>query len=66
MCAPSTYSSSWERKITALPRIHDEMYEQLRVNMGIDSDYVRPSGSYTRANFRCTFRNTSSSILLGQ
>ncbi len=32
-----------ERKITALPRILDEMYEQLGVSMGIDSDYFRPS-----------------------
>ncbi len=32
-----------ERKITALPRILDEMYEQLGVNKGIDSDYFRPS-----------------------
>ena len=31
-----------ERKITALPTIL-EMYEQLGVNMGIDSDYFRPS-----------------------
>ena len=27
----------------ALPRILDEMYEQLGVSMGIDSDYFRPS-----------------------
>ena len=32
-----------ERKITALPRILDEMYEQFGVSMGIDSDYFRPS-----------------------
>ena len=32
-----------ERKITALPRILDEMYEQMGVNMGIDSYYFRPS-----------------------
>ena len=32
-----------ERKLTALPRIHDEMYEQLGVSVGIDSAYFRPS-----------------------
>ena len=32
-----------EIKITALPRILDEMYEQLGVSVGIDSDYFRPS-----------------------
>ncbi|MFM7988274.1 MAG: hypothetical protein ACKPKO_54070 [Candidatus Fonsibacter sp.] len=32
-----------DRKKTALPRILDEMYEQLGVSVGIDSDYLRPS-----------------------
>ncbi len=32
-----------ERRIAALPRILDEIYEQLGVSMGIDSDYFRPS-----------------------
>ena len=30
-------------KITALPMILDEMYGEFGVNMGIDSDYFRPS-----------------------
>ena len=32
-----------ERKINALPKILDEMYERLGVSVGIDSDYFRPS-----------------------
>ena len=32
-----------ERKMDALPKLLDEMYEQLGVSVGIDSDYLRPS-----------------------
>ena len=32
-----------ERKMDALPQLLDEMYEQLGVSVGIDSDYFRPS-----------------------
>ena len=32
-----------ERKLNALPKILDEMYERLGVSVGIDSDYFRPS-----------------------
>ena len=32
-----------DRKMDALPRILDEMYEHFGVSMGIDSDYFRPS-----------------------
>ena len=56
-----------EKKIAALPRILDEMYEQLGVSMGIDSDYFRPSLWQLYENqFRGTFRSTSLSILTGQ
>jgi len=32
-----------ERKMDSLPQLLDEMYEQLGVSVGIDSDYFRPS-----------------------
>ena len=32
-----------ERKMDALPKLLDEMYERPGVSMGIDSDYFRPS-----------------------
>ena len=32
-----------ERKMDALPKLLDDMYEQLGVSVGIDSDYFRPS-----------------------
>ena len=32
-----------ERKMDGLPQLLDEMYEQLGVSVGIDSDYFRPS-----------------------
>ena len=32
-----------DRKMDALPKLLDEMYEQLGVSVGIDSDYFRPS-----------------------
>ena len=32
-----------ERKMDALPKLLDEMYERLGVSVGIDSDYFRPS-----------------------
>ena len=32
-----------DRKMDAIPKILDEMYEQLGVSVGIDSDYFRPS-----------------------
>ena len=50
-----------ERKITAPPRILDEMYAQLGVSMGMDSDYFRPSLWQLYES-----RSTSSSILIGQ
>ena len=31
------------RKISALPKILDDMYERMGVSMGIDSNYFRPS-----------------------
>ena len=31
------------RKMDALPKLLDEMYERLGVSVGIDSDYFRPS-----------------------
>ncbi|MFM7983867.1 MAG: hypothetical protein ACKPKO_31535, partial [Candidatus Fonsibacter sp.] len=57
-----------EREITALPRILDEMYEQLGVSMGIYSDYFRPSlwQLYESQFPGYFFRSTSSSILIGQ
>ena len=33
----------WARKIMALPKILDKMYEQFGDNVGIDSEYFRPS-----------------------
>ena len=32
-----------DRKMDALPKLLDEMYERLGVSVGIDSDYFRPS-----------------------
>ena len=32
-----------ERKMDALPQLLDNLYEQLGVSVGIDSDYFRPS-----------------------
>ncbi|MFM7984596.1 MAG: hypothetical protein ACKPKO_35250, partial [Candidatus Fonsibacter sp.] len=56
-----------ERKITALPRILDEIYEQLGVNMVLTATTsVRVCGSYTRTIFQGTFLSTSFSILIGQ
>lgn len=57
-----------ERKITALPRILDEMYEHLGGSVWVltATTSVRVCGGYTRANFRGTCCSTSSSILTGQ
>ena len=56
-----------ERKITALRRILEKMYEQLgSVWVLTATTYVRVCGGYTRANFRGTFLSTTLSILIGQ
>ncbi|MFM7986979.1 MAG: hypothetical protein ACKPKO_47465 [Candidatus Fonsibacter sp.] len=56
-----------ERKIRALPRILDEIYEQLGVSMGIDNDYFLPSLWQLYASpFPGYFLSTCSSILIGQ
>jgi hypothetical protein len=60
-----------ERKMDALPKLLDEMYERSGVSVGIDSDYFRPSlwqlyeiqfpGYFSRHNFvdnnRAAFRS---------
>jgi hypothetical protein len=53
-----------ERKMDALPKLLDEMYERLGVSVGIDSDYFRPSlwqlyerefpGYFSRRTRTCT------------
>ena len=56
-----------DRKMDALPKLLDEMYERLGVSVGIDSDYFRPSlWSSTRANSLGTFRSTTLSTIIGQ
>ncbi|MFM7986761.1 MAG: hypothetical protein ACKPKO_46350 [Candidatus Fonsibacter sp.] len=56
-----------ERKIMALPKIHDDMYERLGDSAGIDSDYFRPSlRRLYESHFGVLFRSTTLSTLIGQ
>ena len=66
-----------DRKLMALPKSLDEMYERLGVSVGIDSDYFRPSrwqlyeiqfpGYFSRHYFvdnnRAAFRSNHSKYL---